>query len=337
MAKEVTLADIAAKVGVSYVAVHKALTDKPGVNAELRNKIKTLAREMGYTNGIAEKTKNPNKTGNIGVIIPERYYGHAISFYGRLYENLVKTLYKYEYFGILELLTSEDEKNIHIPKVMQEQKVDGLICLGTTKQEYIEFMAHQTQLPIYFLDTYLPLIVMDTVISDGFYGAFSITTHLIRQGHKRIGFVGSVDATSSIADRFWGYRKALRDNQIAFDELWEIPDRDETGNTFATILENADGMDAFVCNCDFVADILIQNLEGNGYQVPKDISVVGIDDFLPAGINNRKITTYKVDMERMAELCVKSLIKKINGEKYVKGIQVVSGKIIYRETVAPKE
>lgn len=49
MAKGVTLTDIAERVGVSNVAVHKALTDKPGVNAELRSKIKALAKEMGYT------------------------------------------------------------------------------------------------------------------------------------------------------------------------------------------------------------------------------------------------------------------------------------------------
>jgi Transcriptional regulators len=73
MAKNVTLADIAAKVGVSNVAVYKALTGKPGVSARLREEIIRLAEEMGYT--APERGQNARKTGNIGVIVPEQYYG----------------------------------------------------------------------------------------------------------------------------------------------------------------------------------------------------------------------------------------------------------------------
>ena len=75
MVKKVTLADIAAKVGVSNVAVYKALSDKPGVSDELRIKIKALAEQMGYKNNASAKAVNKIKTGNIGVIVPEQYYG----------------------------------------------------------------------------------------------------------------------------------------------------------------------------------------------------------------------------------------------------------------------
>ncbi|MCM1134390.1 MAG: substrate-binding domain-containing protein [Clostridium sp.] len=333
MAKDVTLADIAAKVGVSNVAVYKALTDKPGVSAKLREEIKLLAKEMGYTSGGAEAGR---KTGNIGVIVPEQYYGYSTSFYGQLYEKVVKALYKSEYFGILELLTLEDEKNICVPKVMQGDKVDGLIFIGQMQESYIDFMINQTKLPVFFLDTYVPLSTFDTVISDGYYGTYIMTSYLISLGFRRIGFVGSVDATGSIADRFWGYRKALRENGIAYEESWEIPDRDERGNLLETIAENINGLEAFVCNCDLAAHTLIQNLEGRGYQIPGDISVVGVDDFLPAGMDNTRITSYKVDMTRMAELCVKSLIKKIQGKKYAEGVQIVTGGIVYKRTVAKK-
>ena len=69
MAKSVTLADIAAKVGVSSVAVYKALADKPGVSDKLRERIKQLADEMGYVSGAAEKAEAASKTGNIGIVM----------------------------------------------------------------------------------------------------------------------------------------------------------------------------------------------------------------------------------------------------------------------------
>lgn len=336
MAKGVTLADIAEKVGVSSVAVSKALSGKPGVSDEMRLKIKQVAERMGYIPNPSVKSANM-ETGNIGVVIPEYYYGHSFSFYGKLYESVVKTLYDYKYFGILELLSKEDELSGNIPKVMEDWKVDGLILMGQMDWHYISKMVGQTELPVFFLDTYMPSITFDTVISDGYYGTYLLTNYLINLGHRKIGFVGSVEATYSISDRFWGYRKALREGRIEFNEKWEIPDRDEQGKTFGKIITGRTDMDAYVCNCDFTAHILIQNLEEMGYSVPEDISVVGFDDFLPVGIGmdmkENRITSYHVDMERMAEVCVRSLIRKIKHKKYEEGIQIVTGKIIEKKTV----
>lgn len=336
MVKKVTLADIAAKVGVSNVAVYKALSDKPGVSDELRIKIKELAEQMGYKYNVSDKVENTIKTGNIGVIVPEQYYG-SVTFYGQLYKKVVKALYKYDYYGILELLTIEDEKEGDLPKVLQDEKVDGLILLGQIDEKYIDIMVNQTKLPVFFLDTYHPLITFDTVISNGYHGTYMLTNYLIRQGHRKIVFVGSVNATSSIADRYWGYRRALRENHITYQDSWEIPDRDEVGNTYEVIVDEIGDIDAFVCNCDFTAYVVIKNLEDKGYHIPQDASIVGFDNFLPLGMDGNRITSYEVNMEYMADLCVKSLSNKISGKKYTKGVQVVTGEIVYKSTVAHKK
>lgn len=332
MAKDVTLADIAAKVGVSNVAISKALSGKPGVSEELRSRIKDIAKEMGYVSNMSSKT-GANATGNIGVIIPENFYGDTSTFYGRLYEKVVRALYENNYYGILELLTIEDEKAVNMPKVMQDDKVDGLILLGQLNEKYIKEIVQQTDLPVFFLDTYVPFVELDTIVSDGYYGTYQLTNYLIEQGHRKIGFVGSVDSTSSIADRYWGYRRSLRENRIEFKAEWEIRDRGDDGKTFDKILSSPDGFDAYVCNSDYTAHILIRNLEEAGYRVPDDVSVVGFDNFLPAGMDDGRITSYEVDIESMAGVCVKSLIKKINHKKYAGGIQIIAGKIIKKQTV----
>lgn len=333
MAKKVTLADIAAKVGVSTVAVSKALSGKPGVSDELRNKIRKIADELGYVSNTANKVVSA-ETGNIGVIIPEHFYGDAVSFYGRLYEKVVRALYDNQYFGILELLTKEDEKAGNLPKVAQDGKVDGLIFLGQMEEAYVKNIVKQVELPLFFLDTYASFVDLDTVISDGYFGMYQLTNYLIKHGHRKIAYVGSVDATSSIADRYWGYRRSLRENQIPFESGWEIPDRDESGRTYEKIPDLPVNVDAYVCNCDFTAYTVIRNLEEAGYRVPEDFSVVGFDNYLPvADISERPITSYEVNMKRMASTCVKSLIKKIQYKKYVSGIQIVTGKIVKGETV----
>lgn len=165
MAKDVTLADIAARVGVSNVAVSKALSGKPGVSEELRERIKEVAARMGYVSSTSTKS-SANETGNIGVIIPESTYGDAVTFYGRLYEKVVRALYENNYYGILELLTKENEEAANLPKVMLDGKVDGLIFVGQLAENYIKRMVQQTELPVFFstptclLSSWIPLFRM---------------------------------------------------------------------------------------------------------------------------------------------------------------------------------
>ena len=333
MAKSVTLADIAAKVGVSNVAVSRALAGKPGVSSELRDRIKHVAEELGYVSNTLSKDSESG-TGNIGVVIPEYYYGFPLSFYGELYKKVVKELFSSHYYGILELLSDEDEQKKNIPKVIQHDKVDGVIFLGQMKKEYIAHILHEIDLPVVFMDAYVPGIILDTVISDGYYGACLLTEYLIGQGHRNIAFVGSVKATSSIADRYWGYRRALREYEIEFQPGWEIPDRDEKGKSFEQFFLDP-SIDAYVCNSDYAAYIIIQNLEKQKKTVPGDVSVVGFDDFLPTGIGaeHAGITTYRVDMEKMASSTVSTLINKIRKEEYTKGIQMIPGELILRDSV----
>ena len=163
MAKDVTLADIAAKIGESTDAVSKALTGKPGVSDELRVRIKQAAERMGYISSTTGRSA-VTETGNIGVIIPEIYYGYTFSFYGQLYEKVVRALYENKYYGILELLTKQDEMDGNIPKVLRDWKVDGVIFMGQVEESYIRKIVSESELPVFFLDTYRPSVAVDTVV-----------------------------------------------------------------------------------------------------------------------------------------------------------------------------
>lgn len=325
--KNVKLADIAAEAGVSSVAVSKALSGKTGVSEELRSRIKQIAKEKGYVSLSKNKA-----TGNIGVLIPEYYFGHSVAFYKKMYE-LVKALRDNHYFSILEILTEEDERESSVSRMIRDSKVDGLIIFGQISESYALKMSRQKEIPVFFLDTYLPRVLMDTVIAGEFFGAYELTNFLIEQGNRGIGFVGNVDVSCEIADCFWGYRRALRKSGIEFDERWEIPDRDKEGRIFDKILNSIQEMDAFVCCCDYTALRLVHNLEEEGGSVPDDISVVGFGNGFLQGTDSDRVTLYEVDMGCMARTCVESLIKKIRHEDYTKGVQIISGKIIHKGTV----
>ena len=142
--KKVRLSDIAKKLGISTVTVSKALSDKDGVGDELRQQIKEIAVQMDY------QIKKPNLsvtdgsvTGNIGILIPARFFSPEVSYYWHIFNALSSELLNHGYYSIMELLSDNDENTFALPRMIKDKKIDGLIILGQTKDSYLEALNNQ--------------------------------------------------------------------------------------------------------------------------------------------------------------------------------------------------
>ncbi|MCI8604326.1 MAG: LacI family transcriptional regulator [Ruminiclostridium sp.] len=330
--KTVTMSDIAAELGCSTVTVSKALGDKDGVSDELRQRIKQKANEMGYRVSYLAKNTGEPLTYNIGVLVAKRFISDASAFYWVVYRNIVELLQKQSYYGILEVIAEKDERSGQMPNSVTDRKVDGIIILGQFSDEYVEKIL-ESHIPVVFLDFYSSRSDVETVLSDNFFGSYTITNHLIENGHKRIGFVGNITATSSIQDRFLGYYKSLLEHGLPLRDDWIINDRDEDGLSYKTIRLPDEMPTAFVCNCDRIAYQLINQLKVMGYHVPEDISIVGYDNHIYSTISNPRITTMDVNSYRMTTEAVEIMVKKIRDNSYHCGRILVTGKLLERDSV----
>lgn len=338
MAKAVKLADIAQKCNVSTVTVSKALSGQKGVSEEMREKIVSIAEELGYKTPSAIKQLKDKQSYNIGVLVEEKFLDKYDSFYWQMYQAVATKAVSKECFTMLELISSEQEKNLVLPKLIQENKVDGFIIIGMLSSQYLAMLEKNTSLPYIYMDFYNREYNCDSVITDNYYGMFRLTNHLIDNGHKEIGYVGRLLATDSITDRYFGYSKAMFENHLEIKPEWIIEDRDEEGELYRqgfTLPKNLPT--AFACNSDMSAGVLINTLEKQGIRVPEDVSVVGFDNYIFPGTCDVEITTYEVDIKEMARKSVNNLLKKISGESYKKGISIVEGKIIYKNSVKTKK
>lgn len=323
--------DIAEKLGVSSVTISKALNDKEGVSDELKEKIKVVAEEMGYRFNTHAKSMKEGLSYNLGIVIPERFTGTTQSFYLQFYQLLSKVLDNYHYSGILNILSQDDEDKLVLPRIYNEKKVDGLIFLGQIDKKYVAEIQN-IESPVIFLDFYTDQNEIDCVLTDNFYGVYEVTNYLIRNGHRKIAFVGNVHATSSIQDRFLGYYKSLLEHRIDLKDVYVIKDRDELGR-YIDIKFPADMPTAFVCNNDEVAYNLINELQKNGIQVPEDCSVVGFDNSIYAKLTNPSLTTVAVDMEEMSKVAVKFIMEKLKNPQKKYGRTFIKGNIIHRGSV----
>lgn len=334
--KSVTMSDIAKVMNVSTVTVSKALGDRDGVSVELRERIKQKATEMGYRVHAGFHGAKDGLTYNIGIIVAKHFISDASSFYWIVYRNIVELLQNQNYYGMLEVVDNKSMTDPNaveeVPNTVLDHKVDGLIVLGQLSEDYINRLM-QHNLPTVFLDFYGSREDVDSVLSDSFYGAYMLTSHLIENGHRRIGFLGSISSTSSIQDRYLGYYKALLENRIPLRQDWVIADRSNESDIFPEFTLPNDMPTAFVCNCDETAYKLVNQLKAAGYSIPDDISVVGYDNHIYSTICNPRLTTIDVNSRVMSTEAVDIILHKIRDGNYRRGRTLVTGKLVRRGSV----
>lgn len=324
MKKNVSMRDIARELGVSAVSVSKALAGKDGVGPELRRRIEEQAAAMGY------RQSRPTGEGfDVGVLIPDRFLSEN-SFYSALYKRLVQRLSEARCYGILEILSEADEEACVLPALVRDGKADALVVLGQIGRGYIEVVGRLT-LPVLFLDFYDEHSEQDAVVSDNVYGAYRLTNHLIRLGHRDIGFVGEWRATSSIMDRYLGYYRSMLTHDLPIRPECVVPDRDLRGRGIELALPEALPT-AFVCNCDECALRVMRRLREMGLRVPEDVSLVGFDDFIIARSSTPALSTYRVDQESMVQAAVENLLGRLRGAPKQNGRTVISGRAVYRDS-----
>lgn len=332
MAKTVKMQDIAQKLGVSTMTVSKALAGKSGVSEQTRQKVKALAAEMGYVLPSGEKDGG-HRSYNVGVLLADYYADSMATFYWKLYQEICTNAVSQNCFAMLEMVSPADEENAVLPRILRENKVDGIIVLGSMKTEYLKALEANGNIPLVFMDFYNMDICEDSVISNSFYGTYKITNYLFRKGHKDIAFVGNIHSTMSIMDRYLGYEKSLIEHGMKVREEWVIPDRAEEREYYDSIPLPKELPTAFVCNCDQTASNLIAGLKAAGVRVPEDVSVVGYDDYLYPGLCDVGITTYGVNMASMALKGIRLMIDKLEEPAHQRGIHIMDGYLIERESV----
>lgn len=331
MGPKISMEEIAKMFGVSKVTVSKALNGREGVSEELRIKIKTKAEELGYRINPAARGLKTNKSYNIGIAIPEKYIGEDDSYYFSVYVKIVRAFTELGFSTMFEVIQLDQEKKLIMPDMYYDGKIDGLIIMGQPNDEYLK-LYEDASIPVIFFDFYKTDTKVDCVVTDNFYSGGIVTKLLIDKGHKEIGFVGNIYATSSIQDRYLGYCRALLENKLEIKSEYNISDRGDDGNLIELVLPKKMPT-AFVCNNDLIAYNLIKLLKEKGYNIPNDISIVSFDNVKLSQMSEPPLTTIDNNVDEMVDVACKVMVKKIeNPNKHYNRI-LIKTKLIERESI----
>lgn len=331
MQKPVTLKDIAKKLSVSSVTVSKALSGKEGVSEELRQKIVLVAKEMGYKKNLIAKSMKDGTTNNVGILVSKKHIKGDCA-YMRIQQELSNQLLQKGYYGIVELISAEDEETSTLPKLLINNKVDACILLGQLRPSYVNAILEEG-LPYLFLDFFYENFKADAVISDNMYGGYSLTSHLLFLGHKAIAFVGNPLFSNVVMDRYLGYYKATMEQGINLDTNLVIHDVNDLGEHLPLILPDPQPT-AYVCSTCETAYRLMQMLQDQGVDIPGQASIVGFDEDLYTTLSNPPLTTFSVDLPLMALSAAESIVTKIENPNFHFGRKTISGSLSIRESAA---
>ena len=217
--KAVTQGRIADALGISRNTVSKALNNDVGVSEEMRKKIRDTAIEMGYKKMVVIDHKGGIYKQNIALVC----IGNALvdSYWNTFIVALDKRLRSLNYNMTLCFLDEEEEKELTIPDTLSPSYVAGIVFIGVCTKDFAKKLM-ELQIPTVFIDTFWDVdinnLFSDTLMIDNYHAVYDITTRLIKDGHKRIGFLGDIYTCKSYYERYKGYRDALIDNKKEYDE-----------------------------------------------------------------------------------------------------------------------
>ncbi len=203
----ITIHDIARLLGVSPSTVSRALSGKGRISPATREKIRQVAKELGYRPNALARGLATRRTGEVGVVIHERHLPlDERSFYGVILEVIEAELAMHGYHVLFSTMGDQ-----LFPRCVEERRVDGLIILGTDVSEDL----------VRSLAEFVPLVLVDhafpgipSVVSDNVGGARLATLHLLDHGHREVAFVAETLADPSFRARFEGYSLALQERGL---------------------------------------------------------------------------------------------------------------------------
>lgn len=328
-----TIKDVAKKANVSTATVSRILNGLPGYSDETREKVLKVIKELNYQpNAIARGLVN-KRTKTLGVLLPNV----SSMFASEILNGIEDTAHEADYSVIVCNTDSNGVRTLKYLQVLNEKRVDGIIFTSEElKDEYYKAMK-EMNIPIILVSTSSEKYPLPYVKVDDLSAAYSATEYLIKNGHKKIAMItGRKEDKIAGLPRIEGYKKALKDYGIPFDEN-RIAYGDafgfSTGITFMEeLLEKAPDTTAVFAASDEIAIGAMSVANKYNIKIPDDLSIIGYDNLKIAEMTVPPLTTIGQPLYEIGKNSANLIVKMIDTKETVES-KIISHQIIERQTV----
>jgi LacI family transcriptional regulator len=331
---KITIDEIAEMAGVSKTTVSRVLNNKPDVKPETREQIHSLIAKYDFKPNAMAKAISLKKSHTICLIIPhEANNFFSNPFFTDVLHGISVEVDRSGYF--LLLCYPHDQNFLNI---FQQKRVDGFILLSPGFQQN-DLVKRLKMIDAPFVSTSIleSGIEIASVDIDNFNCGKMAVDNLISLGHKKIGFIGKKNQTSS-KERLLGYRSALVLSNLPINERYIIEKADTSiragYEAMEELIKFTDQPTAIVSVSDLLAIGVIQRIHESRKRVPGDYSIIGFDDIPLAEYFNPPLTTIQQPSFEKGVQTARLLIQFLEYNIPPKS-KVLDVKLIIRGTTAP--
>jgi len=326
----VTLLDVARACGLSVSTVSIVLSEAPlsqNVAPATRQKVRDMALELGYHPDAFARSLRRRRSQTIGVLAYDLSDPYCIPVVRGVQEGLQPASFLPL---LMDAQTSRELFDRYLQMIL-ERRAEGVIVIASWVFDETNFLSdiEKNNVPIMIVSRDLTGRGVSSVLVDNEAGGALAMRHLVELGHRRIAVIRGPEELFDSAPRWAGVREAAAEAGIRFDErlVFQLPGLVDPASGFEGGLDCARRM--LVSGCAFTAVLafddltalgVVRGLTEAGLRVPRDCSVLGFDDVLPAAVATPAITTIRQPLREMGLLAAEWMLEAVE-EREDRGAQ----------------
>ncbi len=336
--KGVSIKDIAKAAGASPALVSFVLNGKQKqyrVSDAMAEKIRQIAKELDYKpNGFAKSLRD-GTAHTIGVIVSDI----SNQFFADIVKNIETTAEEYGYMALFASSDESADKLADLTQKMLGKEVDGMIVVPCDGSESTIKMLEDRRIPLVLIDRYIPDIKTDYVSLNNRKAAYEATEHLIKQGYRRIGFVGYGGNLTNMKGRIEGYTQAMADygnKDSAIIKQVDMKTLDKScEKAMNSLLDN--NVDAIIFATNSITIKCLYYIQNKGIRIPDDLGIVCFDGDSAFDFFYAPVTYVSQPLERMARKAVEILIDRLESQDCLTQQVEADGTLVRRASSERKE
>ncbi|MDD2972176.1 MAG: LacI family DNA-binding transcriptional regulator [Lachnospiraceae bacterium] len=334
-----TLKDIAAEAHVSVMTVSNVVNGKHDkVSSATIEKVMAIVNKYHYVPNLTAKSLTAKSSNLVAVIVPFGETENDINFFENPYISTMigvmeKKLREYGYYVIIRSVGTKGD----ITRLLKNWNVAGALFLIPSFETMIDSLLSENDFPLVFFDSRSDNRSIMNVKTDDYKGGYIAAKYLINHGHKKIAFVADYRDSVILLERYRGYRDALTESRIRFQEDWvyfNAPTYEDGIQTGKQLAERTDPVTAAMSTADICSIGIMEGARLGGLRIPSDLSVIGFDNLDLCRYTTPKLTTVSQHITAKAERAVALLLEKLEKGTVEKTTVMLDVEIIERQSVA---
>jgi LacI family transcriptional regulator len=301
-----TISDVARIAGVGAITVSRFVNGTSYVSVEKQKIIRAAIKKLGYRPNLAARVLKGQRAKIIGLIIPDL----ADPFYGKCASAVEDFASEQGYMTLI--VASKRDRNLQEKELamLLGQQVAGMIIVASVPSGFLRQFA-DSNIPIVGLDQPIRSVPADEVVVENLDGSHVAVDHLIAHGHKRIACVGYDKTTYAIGLRILGYRNTMQLANLKPEVYEDTETLEDTLRIVRQWKKSASRPTAVFSLNNVSTRLLLHALREVDLAIPKDIALIGFDDFEMASLLTPTVTVVRQPAIELGTQAARLLFERI--------------------------